>query len=87
MIRKKRETPRKEVYKAIDGELAYQHAKFGRNPHEIDAFATYVRRYGHILDGTCTEPNCDENKLEVFRKVAAICVRCMEQHGAPKRED
>jgi hypothetical protein len=65
----------------------YQHGRFGENPHEIDAFATYVREYSRILDLTATGPNPPEAKLAVFRKIAAICVRCMEQHGAPERRE
>jgi hypothetical protein len=79
-------THRADVYAAIDGELEHQTAVFGSNPHEIDAFATYVRRYSALLDGIATAPNTSKEKLTVVRKLAAICVRCMEQHGAPSRE-
>lgn len=77
---------RSDVFSAIDGEVEYQFAKFGENPHEIDAFATYIRQYSRILDETATAPNTPEAKLTVVRKIAAIAVRCMEQHGAPKRD-
>jgi len=73
------------VYAAIDGELTYQRNKFGDNPHEIDAFATYIRQYSVVLDETATSPNDPRAKLAVVRKIAAICVRCMEQHGVPTR--
>lgn len=79
-------TDRSEVYAAVDGELQYQAAKFGENPHEIDAFATYIRQYSKILDETATAPCAPEIKLAVVRKIAALAVRCMEQHGAPKRD-
>ena len=65
--------------------MDYQFAKFGENPHEIDAFATYIRHYSKVLDETATQPNEPWEKLEVVRKIAAIAVRCLEQHGAPKR--
>ena len=76
---------RKEVYEAIDTELEYQYTKFGPNPHEIDAFATYIRRYSAILDRVATGSYSEKEKLDMVRKIAGICVRCMEQHGAPKR--
>jgi hypothetical protein len=76
---------RKEVYEAIDGELEYQMYKFGVNSHEIDSFATYIRRYSAVLDEVATGPNSEFEKLAMVRKIAAICVRCMEQHGAPRR--
>ena len=77
---------RQEAFAAVDGELEYQLAKFGENPHEIDAFATYIRQYSRVLDETATAPNTSEAKLAVVRKIAAIAIRCMEQHGAPKRD-
>jgi|SRR5271157_5874508 len=77
---------RTEVFSAVDGELEYQLAKFGENPHEIDAFATYIRHYSKVLDEVATGVNFPEEKLAVMRKIAAIAIRCMEQHGAPKRD-
>lgn len=76
---------RREVYDALDSELLYQVIKFGDNPHEIDAFATYIRQYSTTLDAVCTHASSDQ-KLEFIRKIGALCVRCMEQHGAPLRE-
>ena len=78
-------TDRTEVYAAIDGELEYQWVTFKDNPHEIDAFATYIRQYSKILDETATKANTETVKLDVVRKIAAIAVQCMQQHGAPKR--
>lgn len=46
-----------------------------------------IRRYSTILDQVATEPNENIDKLEVFRKIGAICLKCMMQHGAPKREN
>lgn len=76
---------RREVYDALDSELLYQLIKFGDNPHEIDAFATYIRQYSTTLDAVCTHATPDQ-KLEFVRKIGALAVRCMEQHGAPLRE-
>jgi hypothetical protein len=78
-------TSREEVFAAIAGELEYQRTQFGENPHEIDAFATYIRQYSKILDETATGVNFPEEKLAVVRKIAAIAARCLEQHGAPLR--
>ena len=77
---------RAEVFLAIDGEIEYQWAKFGENPHEIDAFATYIRRYSTLLDQEATHGDGPDGKLALVRKIAALAVRCMEQHGAPKRD-
>jgi hypothetical protein len=77
---------RADVYSAVDSERNYQELKWGDGgKHEIDAFATYIRRYSAILDRVGTEPSGDTAKLEVIRKIAGIAVACMEQHGAPRR--
>jgi hypothetical protein len=77
---------RAAVYAAIDSERDYQDQLWGvGGKHEIDAFATYIRRYSTILDQVATEPSGDTSKLDVVRKIAGLCVACMEQHGAPTR--
>jgi hypothetical protein len=77
---------RSEVYSAIDSEREYQDKLWGEGgAHEIDSFATYIRRYSAILDEVATLPSGDQAKLSVVRKIAGLAVACMEQHGAPTR--
>lgn len=53
-----------------------------RTPHgELILFETYLRR---AFDAWTDNPG-NEPALDVIRKLAAICVRCMEHHGAPAR--
>jgi hypothetical protein len=79
-------TPRGKAFLAIDGEREYQDEKWGKDhPHEIDAFATYLRRYTAILDQVATAPSGDKEKLDIVRKIGALAVACMEQHGSPRR--
>ena len=85
---------RSDVYELIDGERDYQDAKWcsnrssgeaGNGERTIDEFSLYILGYAqdaarlasHILDRNL--------KLAEIRKVAALCVACMEQHGAPER--
>lgn len=76
-----------EVFDAIETERRYQDIKWGAASwHEIDAYALYVVEYAHRLTRTCTDGAALQDKLNDFRKIAALCVACMEQHGAPKRE-
>ncbi len=87
-------TPRQEVYRAIDSERAYQDSKWGQSlssdrpgngERTIDEFALYIVGYAHkLLDNAATFANPEE-KLSAVRKVAGLCVACMEQHGAPHR--
>ena len=89
---------RQEVYKAIDSERDYQNTiwngtKSSRQPSDapnamertIDEFALYVARYTNQLIEVCGSTDYPERKLEVFRKIAALCVACGESHGMPKR--
>ena len=89
---------RKEVYKVIDTERNYQDSfwngtKSSQQPSNapnsmertIDEFALYVARYSNKLVEVCGTTDYPKEKLEVFRKIAALCVACGEQHSLPKR--
>ena len=90
---------RNEVYSAIDSERVYQDSRWGstlsgdRSPtadqggsRSVDEFALYIVGYAHkLLDNASTFAKT-EDKLHLIRKVAGLCVACMEQHGAPRRE-
>lgn len=90
---------RKDVYAALDSERAYQEFRWkgsGANPddprqHELDAWISYIAAYtARLVDqGSSWDSVYPEEKIEVLnfvRKVAALCVVAMEQHGAPRRE-
>ena len=90
---------REEVYEAIDRERDYQDAKWG-NPRieelwtgdnhkegpgarTIDEFSGYIfNRAGKLINVGANE--IDE--LHEIRKIAALCVACMEQHGVVERD-
>lgn len=90
---------RQQVYDAIDSERDYQNLKWGntlsgdRKPTDeqpagsrtVDEFALYIVGYGHKLLDNASSFSYTNDKLEIMRKIAALCVACMEQHGAPKR--
>jgi len=85
---------RSEVYAVLDGERAYQDA-MGANAasgsggkHEVAAFLTYMRDYLLEADHTASRDwsaDADFKTLAIIRKVTALGVACMEQHGAPPR--
>lgn len=91
-------TPRKGVYEALDSERAYQNSKWcrtpgdlaaGHNPHSVCEWLTYMRHYveeGLRVATTANDPAASAQALEFVRKVAALGVVAMEQHGAPRRE-
>lgn len=81
--------PRDFVYAAIDSERDYQDAlSYERTDGSIKSVGDYLTMLRHYLDEANHEwvmnPG-DEPALHSIRKVAAIAVRCMEEHGAPNR--
>lgn len=86
---------RQDVYKVIDGERDYQDKKWGNTlsgnrpgngERSVDEFALYITGYTKDLVDIASHFGDDQQKLDVIRKVAGLCVACMEQHGAPERK-
>lgn len=83
---------RNKVYRAIDSERDYQDSRFtiertGRSAidRSLDEFILYIQQYAAEAGALTTHEN-EEEALHFVRKVAALCVGCMEEHGAPRRE-
>jgi hypothetical protein len=87
-------TEREEVYRAIDSEREYQKKRWGSqhgidsgtNGHSVDEFSLYMLSYSQELATLAATTRGDALKLDFVRKVTALGVACMEQHGAPIRE-
>lgn len=80
-------TSREKVYRVIDGERDYQDARWEDSPHEgkhtMAEYLRLMRNYqvlamDRVIKG---EPAA----LDDVRKIGALAVACMEQHGAPPR--
>jgi hypothetical protein len=85
-------TPRSQIYAALDSERAYQNSKWrpsddpsGRIPHTITEWLTYMRYYVEKGIEVQTLSHDEGAGLDFLRKVAALGVAGMEQHGAPQR--
>ena len=83
---------RSEVYKAFDSERDYQDDRFqeavyGRDAIDrtLDEFILYIMQYAQEASALTTHGD-ESEALNFVRKVGALCVGCMEQHGAPQRE-
>lgn len=89
---------RLDVYKAIDSERDYQNeiwagTKSSGQPSKvpdamersIDEYALYIARYTSKLIEVCTTSDYPDKKMEIFRKIAALCVACGESHEMPPR--
>ena len=80
---------REEVYRVIDGERDYQDSMPpSRTDGSIKSVGDYITLMDSMLrsasDTFYTTPGVT-GSLDWIRKVAAISVRCLEEHGAPPR--
>lgn len=80
---------RAAVYRAVDEERDYQDHS-GRSikerPHSVEEWITILADYcGHAL--TARPRASALQNLHQIRKIAAIAVAALEQHGAPSRTD
>jgi hypothetical protein len=86
---------RNDVYKIIDGERKYQDARWNSSTttsegfHSLEEWFVYIEDYvteaKHILSRNARQES-DPLARSIMRKVAAMAVCAMEQHGAPPRE-
>lgn len=95
---KETEMKRAEVYSAIDGERDYQLLQWGKAglnrggpggdgdvAHEVGAWLTFMRHYMNLADTATATSHDDTPCLHMIRKVVALGVACLEQHGCPRR--
>ena len=85
-----------DVYAAINTERDYQQDRWApsdlgatvadADTRSIDEWSLYLQRYVmRLVLHSADNPDERTEKLATMRKIAAMCVACMEQHGAPHR--
>jgi hypothetical protein len=88
------------VFSSIDSERDYQDARWGASlsggrpatqdapggSRSVDEYILYISGYSDKLKDLGATTDDTLAKLNFVRKVAGLCVACMEQHGAPRRE-
>lgn len=81
---------RTDVYTVIDSERSFQEdlakGKKINAAKSIGEFLTLIRAYSHKADEAWALKFNDAMAMEEVRKVAALCVAAMEQHGATRRD-
>jgi hypothetical protein len=80
---------RRDVYAAIDSERDYQVKKWGTNeqrPKQVGAWLTLMRAILFRAENAWAFVDGDYEALEEVRKLTAVGVSCMEQHGCERRE-
>jgi hypothetical protein len=88
-------TPRQDVYATIDSERAYQAYRWNENTttskgfHSFSEWIAYMEDYlaeaKHILARSAKQDAYGQ-VAHIIRKVTAMGVAAMEEHGAPRRE-
>ena len=74
-----------EVYEAITRERIYQD-KVWENKLKVGEHVALLNFYVQELNRAWTVNSGDFMAMEVIRKIAGICVRCMEQNDFPERK-
>jgi hypothetical protein len=81
--------PRTQVYAAIDGERDYQDSlppsRTDGQPRTVGDYLTMLSYYLDQARADWTMNPGNEPALAQIRKIAAISVRCMEEHGVIER--
>lgn len=83
---------RSQVYAALNSERAYQDKRWSAEEYgaeaidrSLDEFILYIQQYAAEAGALATHGD-EAEALNFVRKVGALCVGCMERHGAPQRE-
>lgn len=86
---------RMDVYDVIDTEREYQQARWNEHTtvsggkHSVEEWIMYIEDYlseaKHILSRGARQ-DTDKTAMGIMRKVAAMAVACMEEHGAEPRK-
>lgn len=79
----------REVLSAVHDERVFQNRKWGtmtEHSHEVGGYLTIMRKLLTDAEAAWTSSKGDEGSLDEIRKVVAVGIACMEQHGAVIRD-
>ncbi len=79
---------KKEVLSAIHDERVFQNRKWGtieQHPHEVGGYLTLMRKLLTDAEESWSTSRGNVGALDEIRKVVAVGIACMEQHGAVPR--
>lgn len=77
-----------DVLAAVIGERSFQDRKWGTiedHTHEVGSWLTIMRCLLSDAEKAYMSQRGDNGALDELRKVVAVGVACMEQHGVPSR--
>ena len=73
-----------EVMSAVHDERVFQNRKWGtivEHPHEVGGYLTLMRKLLCDAEQAWSSQKGDVGALDEIRKVVAVGIACMEQHG------
>lgn len=79
---------KEQVFSAVSDERVFQDRKWGtvdQHPHEVGAWLTIMRQLLNDAERYYMSQRGDFGALDEMRKVVAVGVACMEQHGIVPR--
>ncbi len=82
---------RSDVYRLIDGEREYQEdlegdgSRHDGHQHTVGDYLVMLNSYIQKANSAWTDNGTDVPALEVIRKIAGICVHCMEDYNTNAR--
>jgi len=79
---------RQEVFSTINDERVFQDRKWGtiqEHPHEVGSWLTIMRQLLNDAERAYVSQRGDFGAIDELRKVVAVGVACMEQHGTVPR--
>ena len=77
-----------DVLTALHDERVYQNRKWGTiadHPHEVGGYLTLMRKLLRDAEDAWQSQRGDIGALDELRKVIAVGIACLEQHGAVPR--
>jgi hypothetical protein len=80
---------RQEVFSVINDERIYQERKWGTlvmRPHEVGSWLIIMRQLLNDAERAYMSKRGNVGALDEVRKVVAVGVACMEQHGPVMRK-
>ena len=77
---------REAIYNIIDGERDYQDDKFPNEKHSVGEYLSLLRYHLLQADAAFNESG-EVETLDEIRKLAALCVACMEENSAVPRRN
>lgn len=77
-----------DVLSAVHDERVFQNRKWGtisERPHEVGGYLTIMRKLLSDAEAAWSSSRGDTQALDEVRKIVAVGIACMEQHGPVPR--